>query len=107
MEYRLSARLSLRPAKTELQNQQEPNRLIGEVKEMEGFARKIEDGRQPDFRLANRLTRLSGSLRFGASRLVSWFHLGKICATNLSNVSSSVCPPTNPRAILRYSSQGD
>jgi hypothetical protein len=49
--------------------QQQPNRLIEEVLKREGITRKIEDVREADFRLANRLTRPSGSLRFGAS---SW-----------------------------------
>ena len=44
-------------------------RSIGEVKEGEEFTRKIEDVREANFRLANRLTRLSGSLRFDGS---SW-----------------------------------
>ena len=39
--------------KQRLQSQQQPNRLIGEVKETEGFTRKIEDVREADFRLAN------------------------------------------------------
>jgi hypothetical protein len=43
--------------------------MIEEVIETRGFARKNEDGREADRRLANRLTRRSGSLRFGAS---SW-----------------------------------
>src|SRR6266536_1280278 len=49
--------------------ERQPSHLIGEVKETEGFARKLEDVREADVRLANRLTRLSGSRRFGAS---SW-----------------------------------
>ena len=53
--------------KRRLQSQQQPSDSIEEVIETRGFARKNEDGRDADRRLANRFTRLSGSLRFGGS----------------------------------------
>ena len=40
--------------KQRFQGQQEPTRSIGEVENSEGFARKVEDRRETDFRLANR-----------------------------------------------------
>ena len=40
--------------KQRLQSQQQPSRSIVEVNESEGFARKIDDVREADFRLANR-----------------------------------------------------
>src|SRR2546422_7316285 len=45
-----------------LQSQQEPSRPIGEAKETEGFTRKIEDGREAGFRLANRRLQPLGHL---------------------------------------------
>jgi hypothetical protein len=58
----LSPRLSLRGAKTALQSQQEPNRSTREVVETVGFVSKIDDGREADFRLANRRLRPLGYL---------------------------------------------
>ena len=52
-----------------LRSPRQPNRLIGEAKETEGFTRTIDDVREADFRLANCPTRRSGSQRFDAS---SW-----------------------------------
>jgi len=40
--------------KQRLQSQRQPTRSIGEVENREGFTKKIEDGREADFRLANR-----------------------------------------------------
>jgi hypothetical protein len=48
--------------KQRLESQQQPIRLIGEVKETEGFTRKIEDVREADFRLANRRLQPLGHL---------------------------------------------
>ena len=42
--------------KQRLWSQRQPTRLICEVEEREGFMRKNEDGREADFRLANRRT---------------------------------------------------
>src|SRR5258705_9855981 len=42
--------------KQRLQSQRQPTRSIGEVENTEGFTRRIEVGREADFRLANRLT---------------------------------------------------
>jgi hypothetical protein len=55
--------------KQRFNSQRQPTRVICEVEESEGFKRTNEDVREAGFRLANRLTRLSGSLRFDAS---SW-----------------------------------
>src|SRR3989442_609781 len=55
--------------KQRLPSQWQPTGSILEVEQREGFTRKIEDVREADFRLANRLTRPSGSLRFVGS---SW-----------------------------------
>jgi hypothetical protein len=44
-------------AKGRFQSQQQPSNLTREVKETEGFAKKSEDVREADFRLANRFTR--------------------------------------------------
>ena len=65
----LSPRLSLRRAKTISRANVCQVRRFREVLEGAGFAVKIEDGGETDFRSANRLTRPSGSLRFAAS---SW-----------------------------------
>ena len=48
--------------KQRIQSQREPSRSIGEVIEIAGFAGKIEDGREADFRLANRRLRPLGHL---------------------------------------------
>ena len=48
--------------KQALQSQQEPNRSTREVIETVGFVRKIDDGREADFRLANRRLRPLGHL---------------------------------------------
>jgi hypothetical protein len=50
------------PPQQGLQSQREPNRLIGEVTETEGFTKRIDDVRDPGFRLANRRLRPLGHL---------------------------------------------
>ena len=48
--------------KQRLSSQRQPTRLICEVEEREGFTRKNDDGREPDFRLANGLLQPLGHL---------------------------------------------
>src|SRR3982750_1625033 len=48
--------------KQRFQSQKQPTRSIGEVENSEGFTRKNEDGREADFRLANRRLRPLGHL---------------------------------------------
>ena len=48
--------------KQRLQSQREPSRSIGEVLETVGFAWKIDDGREAEFRLANRRLQPLGHL---------------------------------------------
>src|SRR5262245_46121747 len=52
--WKLSPRLSLRGRKTGRPGPTTATRSIVEVKETEGFTRKVEDVREADFRLANR-----------------------------------------------------
>ena len=52
--------------KQRLGSQQQPSRPIGEAKQTEGFAKKIEDVREADFRLANRRLQPLGHLTVDA-----------------------------------------
>ena len=58
----LSLKLSLEAPKQGFQGQRQPTRLIREVKETERFTRKIDDGREAGFRLANRRLQPLGHL---------------------------------------------
>ena len=62
------------------------------MEKSEGFTARIEAVREVNFRFANRLTRLSGSLRFGAS---SWpvGPSAEIWATTFSSPGKCVRPP--------------
>jgi hypothetical protein len=52
--------------KQRLQSQPQPSRLIREVKDSEGFTRKIEGGREAGSRLANRCrSRSEPNIQFG------------------------------------------
>ena len=65
----LSLRLSLGVAKQPMSGQRQPTRLICEVEMCEGFARKNDDGRNADRRLANRRLQPLGHLT--AARKIS------------------------------------
>jgi hypothetical protein len=77
----LSPRLSLRRAKKRFQSQHQPNRPIREVTGREGFTKKIEDGREADFRFSKPLYAALWKSSIWRIQLVSGFHLGKIWAT--------------------------
>src|SRR5438874_388416 len=68
-----------------LQGQHQSSRVFGELKETEGFTRKIEDVREPDFRLANH-------------RLQP---LGDLTAARKPNITTSrvTRPPTVPSVV--------
>src|SRR4029450_13673540 len=58
---KVSLKLSRDRPKQNLQSHHQPNRSVEDVVETRGFARKNEDGRHADRRLANRCIRLAVS----------------------------------------------
>ena len=91
--------------KQALQSQQEPNRSTREVVEMVGFVRKIDDGREADFRLANRRLQPLGHLT--AARNLSIRQASSDAGTDLSPLWSLNLSPPARKGWVRKSRRRD